>query len=133
MIEIVFLSTIITGARNWPTTLPWPLRFASIVSLVLTTATGSLRAEKGEPLPGTKRLTIEQPLDEVMVSGIDKFALRELDDAPNRRALLWKRDYSSVEAYLKSKIKNRCHTAYSGKQFRSSSDRIPVHSFLFLH
>jgi hypothetical protein len=27
-------------------------------------------------LPGTKPLTIEQPLDEVMVAGISRFALR---------------------------------------------------------
>ncbi|MEX0725095.1 MAG: hypothetical protein WD065_02420, partial [Planctomycetaceae bacterium] len=35
-------------------------------------------------LAGTKKLTIDQPLDEVMVDGIDDFALREIADSPNR-------------------------------------------------
>lgn len=43
-------------------------------------------------LPGTKPLTIEKPLDEVMVAGIDKFALREIAASPARRDALWKLD-----------------------------------------
>lgn len=81
------------------------LKFSLLFVLAVTV--NSLHAEKGDPLPGTKRLTIDKPLDEVMVAGIDKFALRELDDAPNRRGLMWKRDYGSVEAYLKSVAPNR--------------------------
>ena len=37
------------------------------------------------PLPGTKPLTIDEPLDEVMVAGISRFALRALKDSPRRQ------------------------------------------------
>ncbi|MDA1212277.1 MAG: hypothetical protein O2955_07165 [Planctomycetota bacterium] len=58
-------------------------------------------------LAGTKKLTIDQPLDEVMVAGIDEFALREIKDSPNRREAMWKRDFSSPEAYAESVAPNR--------------------------
>ena len=78
-----------------------------IASLLIVIGTTTDAAHAAEPLPGTKLLTIAEPLDEVMVSGIDRFALRELDDAPNRRGLMWKRDYSSLPAYMKSVAPNR--------------------------
>jgi hypothetical protein len=52
--------------------------------------------------PGTAPLTIEQPLDEVMVAGIDKFALKEIAAAREARAAKWQRDLSSPEAYQRS-------------------------------
>lgn len=58
-------------------------------------------------LPNTKPLTIAEPLDQYMVGGIDRFALRELADSPNRRESKWKRDYSSAEAYQQSIAGNR--------------------------
>ena len=58
-------------------------------------------------LPGTAPLTIEQPLDEFMVDGIDRFCLRELAASPERRAERWNRDYDSLEAYAKSVAPNR--------------------------
>ncbi len=90
-----------------PIARPRVLAAMSIASLLVVTITAANTACAAEPLPGTKLLKIAEPLDEVMVSGIDRFALRELDDAPNRRGLLWKRDYSSVPAYLKSVAPNR--------------------------
>src|SRR5438132_2987188 len=62
-----------------------------------------------EPLPGTKPLVIEQPLDVIMVDGIDRFALRETADSVERREKLWNRDFSSAEAYEKSVAPNREH------------------------
>jgi cephalosporin-C deacetylase-like acetyl esterase len=53
-------------------------------------------------LPGTQPLTIGQPLDEVMVDGIDRFSLREIDRAAAARADKWQRNISSPEAYEKS-------------------------------
>ena len=58
-------------------------------------------------LPGTKPLTIRQPLDELMVDGINRFCLRELAESPKRRAALWNRDYSDVEAYATSIMAHR--------------------------
>lgn len=53
-------------------------------------------------VPGTTPLTIDQPLDEVMVAGIDRFALRELAASPARRTQSWPRDFSSATASGKS-------------------------------
>ena len=53
-------------------------------------------------LPGTQPLTVDQPLDVVMVDGIDRFCLREIALAREARESRWKRDVSSPEAYEKS-------------------------------
>jgi hypothetical protein len=53
-------------------------------------------------LRGTQPLTIEQPLDEVMVDGIDRFASRELAASPALRDRAWRRDFSSIAAYATS-------------------------------
>ncbi len=64
-------------------------------------------ADESDHLPGTKTLTLSEPLDVVMVDGINRFALREIEESPRRRDATWKRDYSSVEAYQKSVAANR--------------------------
>ncbi len=53
-------------------------------------------------LPGTQKLVLDQPLDVVMVAGLDRFCLKEIEKAGAQRESLWKRDYSSLEAYEKS-------------------------------
>jgi dienelactone hydrolase len=60
-----------------------------------------------DPLPGTKPLELDQPLDVVMVDGIDRFALRELAASVAQREKYWKRDLSSREAYEQSVAPNR--------------------------
>ena len=55
------------------------------------------RAE--DPLPGTEALTEARPLDEVMVAGIDRFALREIEEAARQREARWNLDYASRAAY----------------------------------
>lgn len=62
-----------------------------------------------EPLAGTRPLVIDQPLDVIMVDGIDRFALRETAASVERRAALWNRDFASPEAYEKSVAPNREH------------------------
>jgi dienelactone hydrolase len=58
-------------------------------------------------LPGTAPLTIAEPLDEVMVAGIDRFALRELQLAREQRAAKWRRDPTSPEADAQSLVPYR--------------------------
>ena len=58
-------------------------------------------------MAGTEPLVMDEPLDVVMVRGINYFAERELADSPNRRAAKWNRDYSSPEAYQRSIEPNR--------------------------
>ena len=50
---------------------------------------------------------LEEPLHQVMVSGINRFALRKLKESPGQRPAKWNRDYSSHSAYVKSISKNR--------------------------
>ena len=79
--------------------------FVPVVMLSLLVPVHASAAD--EVLPGTRPLTIEQPLDEVMVAGIDRFCLRELAASPQRRAEMWNRNFDSVEAYGKSIAPNR--------------------------
>ncbi len=73
---------------------PWPILTAS---------------EKTEPLKGTAALTMDGDLASKMVADIDKFLLRQIDEAAVRRSKFWKRDFSTPEAYAKSVDTNRQH------------------------
>ena len=76
---------------------PWSLPRVTLIS-VLTL--GALTARAADSvLPGTQRLTVEQPLDERMVQGINRFCLRELAAAAQRRGELWSRDDTTPEGY----------------------------------
>ncbi len=86
--------------------LPLPLLVLATFGVGLATASAQpdLTAEH---LDGTQPLVMEEPLDVVMVRGINYFAEREVADSPNRRPAKWNRDYSSVEAYEQSVEPNR--------------------------
>lgn len=56
----------------------------------------------GKPLPNTAELTITEPLDEYMVDGINRFALREIEESIGRRTDLWNADAGSIEAWNES-------------------------------
>jgi cephalosporin-C deacetylase-like acetyl esterase len=58
-------------------------------------------------LPGTSPLQRAEPLDEVMVDGIRKHALRELQVSPLQRARFWNYDFTSLDAFEKSLAPNR--------------------------
>lgn len=86
--------------------MPIRLAFARLLCLACV-ACGSANA--GDPLPRTQPLSIDKPLDVIMVDGIDRFALKEIAASVERRAQLWKRDTSSAEAYEQSIGPNREH------------------------
>ncbi len=77
-----------------------------VTALSICVGSWSLSAA-ADPLPGTKPLAIDQPLDVIMVDGIDKFALRETELSVGRRNDFWNRDYAGPEAYEKSVAPNR--------------------------
>jgi dienelactone hydrolase len=79
------------------------------LELLLCIALAPSAFGEGAPdvLPGTARLKLDRPLDEVMVAGISRSALRAIADAPREREARWQRDYSSAEAYNKSVEQNR--------------------------
>lgn len=59
------------------------------------------------PLPGTKLLERDTPLDEVLVDGIREHALAELKRSPGQRSQRWNYDFSSREAFEQSIAPNR--------------------------
>ncbi|MCA9054144.1 MAG: hypothetical protein KDA75_09930 [Planctomycetaceae bacterium] len=72
------------------------------VCWLIAESTASGQTPTGDQLPETEPLVMEEPLDVVMVRGINRFAERELAASRERREAKWNRDYSSVDAYLKS-------------------------------
>ncbi|MBI5384421.1 MAG: dienelactone hydrolase family protein [Verrucomicrobia bacterium] len=64
-------------------------------------------ADENGPLPGTQPLTVTGDLSAQMVAGIDRFLSRETERVAAGRAVFWKRDVSSPEAYSKSVETNR--------------------------
>ncbi len=66
----------------------------------------------GQRLPETKDLTLEGDLSSQLVSGVDVFLLRQLEESITRREMHWDRDFSSVQAYTHSIEKNRQRLAH---------------------
>ncbi|HET6882352.1 MAG TPA: dienelactone hydrolase family protein, partial [Pirellulales bacterium] len=64
-----------------------------------------------EPFPGTESLETPGDLADQMVSGIDRFLLKQIDASVERRSRYWKRDFSSPEKYNESVAENRKHLA----------------------
>ncbi len=79
------------------------IRFLTLMMLCSLTALYAA----DQPLPGTASLTIQQPLDEVMVGGLHRFCLRELAASRVKRGTRWNRDVSSPQAYAASVAGNR--------------------------
>jgi hypothetical protein len=69
------------------------------------------RADYGPPLPGTERLTLDGDPAAIMIAGVDRFLLGELEASVAGRSAHWKRDVLSNEAYDKSVEPNRQHLA----------------------
>ena len=78
------------------------MRLLVLVLTVCCSSTWVLAQDRPATVPGTQPLTADKPLDVLMVEGIDRFCLKEIDRARDQRETLWKRDYSSPEAYAKS-------------------------------
>ena len=55
-----------------------------------------------QPLAGTDALTTDADLAAEMVAGIDRYLMRRIETAAERRQRYWKPDYSSREAYVRS-------------------------------
>lgn len=64
-----------------------------------------------EPLANTKPLETQGDLADLMVQGIDRFLLKQIDASVERRGRYWKRDISSPEKYNASVAENRKHLA----------------------
>ena len=62
------------------------------------TPSSAVETPRAEALPGTDFLAEVRPLDEVMVAGIDRFALREIERAARERESRWELDEPSSVA-----------------------------------
>lgn len=60
-----------------------------------------------QTLPDTQPLLLDEPLDESMVRGINRFAERELSRSSDGRQRNWHRDYASEDRYIQSVQANR--------------------------
>lgn len=78
------------------------MRLYVLSTMFCLAALSAVAQERPATLSGTSPLTVDRPLDVMMVEGIDRFCLKEIDTARAQRESLWKRDVSSREAYEKS-------------------------------
>jgi dienelactone hydrolase len=78
------------------------MRLLTMVATISLCAAMAVAQDRPATFPGTELLTADKPLDVLMVEGIDRFCLKEIEQARERRESLWKRDFSSAEAYDKS-------------------------------
>src|SRR4051812_27918697 len=101
------------------------MRSAGSALLLLLASTAAPGADAPDVLPGTARLSLTQPLDVVMVDGINRFALRELHASPlaeNRESLFGRSD------------KTAAHARDRLREIIGAVDpRVPPNGFEFLH
>lgn len=83
-------------------------RNQTLLPLALLASTFAL-AQSPAPLPRTLPLEIPGDLSARMVAGIDRYALRALDQSVAARAPRWNRDPASPAAYARSVEPNREH------------------------
>src|SRR5579859_5037018 len=103
------------------------VRFASSLALfaIFVVSLPRLTHAAGSPevLPGTVKLELTRPLDEVMVDGINRFALRALEESPNNRKKSWHRDFQVYDASVEP---NRQHLR---SILGVVDDRVPASAF----
>jgi dienelactone hydrolase len=84
------------------------LAFAS--TLLTATILNVALAQTSEPnLPGTQPLTINEPLDQVMVAGISRYALTALAQSQHARDASWQEDASDANRFLSRVEGHRDH------------------------
>ena len=94
------------------------------LALSIAFRTGSVWS--AESLPGTQPLTTEGDITSQLVSGVDTFLLREIDESVERRERFWHRDFSSPEAYSQSIETHRARLAHLlGVRDRRASNTTP--------
>ena len=86
---------------------PMRRRFLLFGLVLLVQAGSAVPAQQSGNLPGTAELTWDGDLSARMVAGIDRFLMRRLEAAPEERAALWERDFSSEADYARSVEANR--------------------------
>ncbi len=86
--------------------------FAGFLGLCFLSAHAATADDANDRLAGTKPLTMEGDIAAGLVAGVDKFLLREIDQAIERQDTFWKRDFDSAEKYNESVEPNRQRLAH---------------------
>lgn len=81
------------------------LRIFLVAFAGLLSVTCSLNGD--DTLSGTQPLTMDRDIASEMIDGIDRFLLRQIEEAESKRGRYWKRDTSSWDAFEKSVEPNR--------------------------
>lgn len=79
-----------------------PLLCYVVAIICLAFALPTQADDQAQPLPGTQPLTITDPLDEVMVSGISRFAVQAINDSQKLRDNAWAADPKKAEQSRKA-------------------------------
>ncbi|HEV3023103.1 MAG TPA: dienelactone hydrolase family protein, partial [Pirellulales bacterium] len=79
--------------------------------LVVVCCVAAAAPAVAEPYPGTQPLTIDGDLADLIVQGIDKFLLGQIEAGKAKREKHWNRDFSSPEKYVESVAPNRARLA----------------------
>lgn len=82
-------------------------RLGAWFGLVLGPVLIAQAADAPARLAETQPLEITQPLDEVMVDGLQRYALRAIEQAASTRNDLWERNYSALDRFADSVQGNR--------------------------
>jgi dienelactone hydrolase len=85
-------------------------RLALVLALTVAgflTFPGEAANPTHKQLEHTQPLTLEGDISSLMIAGVDRFLLRELDFSIERRSILWRRDFTSADAYQTSIEPNR--------------------------
>jgi dienelactone hydrolase len=99
--------------------------FLKLWSLAVCLSLVCLEEARAEPLPDTRPLELEGDAADQMVSGIDRFLLRKIDESIAARGRHWQRDVSSAEKYDASVAPNRQRLA---KIIGAHDARVPFDS-----
>lgn len=99
--------------------------------LVVCLLTGGSTPAANPVLTGTAALTSEKPLDELMVAGLRRYCLREIQASREQRSNPRNRDFSSVRAYVASVVpqQERLRTWIGGVDPRITSEPSGPHRF----
>lgn len=83
------------------------MRFLSLTAVLWLAPLFVFAQDTPEVLPGTQPLKLDKTLDLVIVEGVDRYCLNQIELARGHRESHWARDFSSADAYEKSITPNR--------------------------
>ena len=84
------------------------MKIETYVCLAFVLSALCIHAVAGDLQPeGTRPLTVEGDFASLMVDGVDRFLLQQIDKTKQERSRFWNRDFSSAEAYNESIRLNR--------------------------